>query len=238
MKLVAIGSTVWCFLLMAKSTDGVALKWDRCARFDENCVLRPVEINFEVPIKSIFTFEFSSFAFDIEGNAFYWGLTYGKTHLKPKKLSFEGAVKVHDNLDKNKFIVFINYGKVFICGFGENKIMREIVASLFNPQKSLELPSQSRVEQEYNTEFALIKETGVTTVNNSTREAQFDLDYERQINLGHLMLKNENSVDRMFRTNYLPIRKLGQGTFGEVIMVKEIATGDFFAIKKIRIEGK
>ena len=53
-----------------------------------------------------------------------------------------------------------------------------------------------------------------------------------------LVIVNNFLRQRKFQSSFSLMRKIGEGAFGEVFMVKERTTDDLFAIKKIRIQSK
>ena len=62
-------------------------------------------------------------------------------------------------------------------------------------------------------------------------------EYNPQINENILILSDKNVFNKKFQNSYNVIKKIGEGGFGLVIMVKEKTTEEYFAIKRIEMRS-
>ena len=68
----------------------------------------------------------------------------------------------------------------------------------------------------------------------TTKEIQINREYNRQTDDNILVIRDKNVFERKFRNSFNLMNRIGSGAFGEVVMVKERATDDLFAIKKLK----
>ena len=71
----------------------------------------------------------------------------------------------------------------------------------------------------------------------TTKEIQLNPEYNRQTNENVLVFEEKNVFNRKFQNIFVPIKRLGKGSFGKVFKVVEKTTRDMFAIKKIKMKG-
>ena len=235
-------------------------------RARRNYVLVPKIIVFEVAIKYIETSGYVSTAIDINGNAFYWGNTSKGIQWKTKKMFVEGVNKIKVSwASKDQGVILNESGKVFVYSFTADKIIFEIIVGLkvvdiiyflCQTQESVHrLIHKKGVSEKLNfinfyeyyssEENTTYKTIDVMTEQSygqkvkylTTKEIQLNPEYNRQTNEELLILKDKNVFNKKHENSFAMIKILGQGSFGEVGMVKEKLTDDFFAIKKIEIKG-
>ena len=72
----------------------------------------------------------------------------------------------------------------------------------------------------------------------TTKEIEINPEYNSQTNENLLVIRDNNVFERKFQNSFNLMKKIGSGSFGEVLMVEEITTDDLVAIKKIRIQSK
>ena len=71
----------------------------------------------------------------------------------------------------------------------------------------------------------------------TTKEFQFNPEFNRQTNQNLLVLIDKNIYESKFQKSFIVIKNIGSGSYGSVFKVKERSTEDLFAIKKIEIKG-
>ena len=238
-----------------------------CGQSHEEYVFHPFFIDFDFPIKYINCGKNRSFAVDINGSAFYWGEDSNQIQWKPKKIFVKNVKKIENIYLENECIVLKESGNVFIYSFDENRIMCQIIVGLkvndifgYLCETDECVHTLSYYESIYdktnffnfyeyyswiNNNVNSYKTIHVKTETNdgqevkylTTKEIQLNPEYNRQTNEDILIFEEKNVFNRKFQNTFVPIGRLGEGSFGEVFKVREKATQDLFAIKRIEMKG-
>ena len=258
---------------LALSSNGTVFEWGlnyeglvgKGKNKEEN-VLVPKVIKISMPIKFIDCSDDISFAVDIEGSGYYWGLTSKEIVSRPKKLCIDHVKKIqkHPCTVSNECILLKECGKVVFFNFVENI---EIIVGLKVNDIFNDLCETEDCVQRIDFDKGVMNKTNFinfydyfsskykkfcNTIHVKTedidgqgfkyltiKEIQLNPEYNRQTNVENVLVLNDRNVfDRKFQKSFNMIKKIGEGSFGEVFMANERTTQDLVAIKRIRIQGK
>ena len=214
------------------------------------------QIQFSFPIKFINCSENTSFAVDINGNAFYWGFEYkgwrniwenlfkSQELFKPKIIRMRNCAEI--SLLSKDIIILDNNGIVYyskdLKDFKEFQYKQKVnhlirfKKSLFVESNGifweLNIRNQKPIAYQDNIWFVYLKTYKIITEEfNTVNETIWNHQKSKLENIG------KNFFEGKYKAQFDKMGVIGNGGCGVVFEVKHKNSQEYFALKKIEIKG-